>query len=135
MRPFKNRKSGDNLLNKKGFNGLSCKACLGLGHDVTDTDSVCYMLAKMHLCTNYMADDKNAPFIKANTAKYKKERREKLNKAKMNNRMKSLVNKLAESDSCTTDMTPLIKLAHAVVESDDEMSLDNESDTSTTTSE
>ena len=40
-------------------NTQTCKACMGIGHCITNPDTICYIVAKAHLSNRYMDDTAN----------------------------------------------------------------------------
>ena len=51
-------------------NNVICKSCYGIGHCITQPETICYNLAKTHLCTMFMANEKNAKIVKDNTYRF-----------------------------------------------------------------
>ena len=107
------RKGWDKPKRETNFD-IKCKACLGNGHCATNPDTVCYALAKTHLCSRFLNSADSKQIIKANTYRYKKRLQERSQKYKVDSRMASAIKKLEDDGESITDMNPIIKLARAI---------------------
>ena len=38
---------------------ITCKACMGIGHCATNEDTICYTLAKVHICAGFIEKEEN----------------------------------------------------------------------------
>ena len=102
-----------------------CKVCFGSGHCISNEDDICYNLAKVHMCTKFIADEKNEKEVKQNTYRYRKERLRKAKDRKRSNRLKSIIKKLSISEHDDTNVNPIVNLTQALISNDD-----SDSDTS-----
>ena len=48
-------------------NTQTCEACLGVGHCITNTDTVCYHTAKTSICAKFIDNPSNNDLVKSNT--------------------------------------------------------------------
>ena len=119
-----------NVTKEKKNNGLICKACYGLNHCVTNKDDICYNLAKIHLCCNFIKDERNMKDVKANAYKYRKERKEKSQQLKITDKLDSVIRKLTPSDGTANDMIPLVNLTKALCEDNDTYSTSSDMENS-----
>ena len=94
-----------------------CKSCFGIGHCISEQDTICYNLAKTHLCSLFMANEKNAKIVKDNTYRFKKDRKEKAYKSKVNKKMDTFIRKLEETGQDNSTLTPIINLAQQIMTS------------------
>ena len=49
-----------------GRNTQMCKACMGMGHCISNPDTICYNIAKQHMCNKYLENAENVQAIKSN---------------------------------------------------------------------
>ena len=117
MSKYRKPTNNQSMSDKRHTNNKSdvvCKACSGIGHCITNPDSICYNLAKAHPCANFLAKESNLPAIKSNTYKYKKDRKERAKRNKVSTKMDTFIKKLEENGSGGQDMTPIIHMAQAI---------------------
>ena len=111
---------------------IICKACAGVGHCITNTDTLCYNLAKVHLCTNFISKESNMSLVKTNTYKYRKERKERLQKSRISSTFKSFIKKMGNDDNTEQELNSFINLAQALDHDDKASDSDELSEQSTT---
>ena len=63
--------------NPKIRNTQIYKACIGVGHCITNQDMICYVVAKAHIYNILVTDDANAQLVKSNTYRCNKEQKDK----------------------------------------------------------
>ena len=100
-------------------NTQQCKACMGQGHCITNNDTICYPVAKAQLCANYMEKPENSKFVKSNVYRYKKKLKERANLKRFTTKVNGLVRKL-ETNGEQTSIQPIINLAKALNNNDEE---------------
>lgn len=93
-----------------------CKACMGVGHCITNQNPICYVVAKTFICNRFGGDTVNAAFVKSNTYRYKKEQKEKELRSKTTSRMEGIIKKMGNSGHTETQIAPMIHMANAMVE-------------------
>ena len=81
-----------------------------------------------------MTQDKNTKIVKDNTYRFKKERKEKAYKSKVNKKMNTFIRKLGETGQDDSTITPIINLAQEIM-STTTLSEGSESDKDTYDSE
>ena len=91
----------------------SCKACLSAGHCITHGD-ICYPLAKATLCQNFLSNKDNEEVIKQNIRDYRKERKEKLYKAKTSSKMRGMIHKMYDTGTKEEHLYPIMHVAQAL---------------------
>ena len=64
-----------------------------------------------------MANEKNAKIVKDNTYRFKKDRKEKAYKSKVNKKMDTFIRKLEETGQDNSTLTPIINLAQQIMTS------------------
>ena len=113
--------SFDNAVGKTKGNvkHILCKACGGINHCVTDPNTVCYNMAKFHMCHTFMSKEDNLSTVKANTYAYRKECKDRLHKKRMSTTMQSMIKKLGDDGTKNVEMQSLINLAQALDTDDD----------------
>ena len=110
-------------------NSITCKACNGMGHCATKDDTVCYALAKTHMCTRFLEDDNNKQTVRENTYRYRKQLKERLQKKRVDTRVKRVINKLVDKGQSQQDIGPIIKMAMALnLQSTSSDTSDNDND-------
>ena len=70
------------------------KACMSVGHCITNLDTIYYVVAKKFICNRFVDDTANATLVKSNTYRYKKEQKEKAIRSKTTSRMDGIVKKM-----------------------------------------
>ena len=116
-----NRRTGVRDNSRLQKNTQTCKACQNVGHCITNPETICFNMAKAHICSTYMADPNNKDIIKSNTYKYRKDRKEKSIIAKQTSKMDGILRKMEDDGRTEAEMAPLIHMANAMtVESDTE---------------
>ena len=107
---------------------LSCKACLNIGHCFTK-GNLCYILAKATLCQSFLSIPSNNDYVKQINISFRRERKEKSQKAKTNRRMRGIINRMTDAGGTAKEIDPIINLAREFeddTESDDNFSDDDE---------
>ena len=72
----------------------TCKACMRMGHCITNVDTVCYVVAKASICNRFVEDTANASIVKSNAYRYKKEQKVKALRTKTSSRMDGIIRKM-----------------------------------------
>ena len=125
------RYKSDKMEKPKIRNTQTCKACMGVGHCISNADTVCYVVAKAYICNRFMEDAANASIVKSNTYRYKKEQKEKAMRLKTSSRMDGIIKKMESAGHTDLQLAPMIHMANAMVDdSSDESNSDNESTSS-----
>ena len=112
----------------------TCKACMGIGHCITDQDSICYNVAKAHMCNRFIEDASNAQLVKSNTYRYRKDRKEKSLRTKRSSKLRGAIRRLEAQGHTPTQLAPMIHMACAMEDSDDS-DYDSSSDSDASVSE
>ena len=92
----------------------TCKACMGIGHYITNQDTICYNVVKAQLCSKFIDDAANAQLVKSNTYRYRKDRKEKSLKAKRSSKMSGVIRQLEDQGHTPTEIAPMIHMARAL---------------------
>ena len=128
-RSFQQNQNNDKNHRSKNIDkSIACKGCGGRGHCITNPENICFIMAKHHICSNFLAQDKNLPIIKANTYRYKKDRKEKAQKSKFSSKVDTFIRNLEDKGE-QHNITPMISLAQALASSTDSDSNHSHSDT------
>ena len=96
---------------KQSTTGKPCLACGAVGYCISDTEKICYQMAKHHLCAQFLGNERNADKVKSNTYRFKTAMRDKIKTSKMSDKMESFIKKLAPDLQDTARITPLINVA------------------------
>ena len=102
---------------------------MGYGHCIINNDTICYAVAKASLCATYMDKPENNKIVKINMYRYKKKIKERAGLKRFTNKVNGLVRKLEEGQQ-QSSFDPTVKLAKALQDEDDDMSLSDYSDSS-----
>ena len=89
---------------------------MGVGHCITNPDTICYIVSKTFICNRFVDDTVNAVLVKSNTYRYKKEQKEKTICYKTTSRMDSIIKKMEIARHTETQLTPMIHMANTTVE-------------------
>ena len=100
----------------KVHNTQICKACMGVGHCITNPDTICYVVAKIFICNIFVDDTANAALVKSNTYRYKKEQKEKAARYKTTSRMDGIIKNMENVGNTETQLAPMIHMANTMVE-------------------
>ena len=92
-----------------------CKACMGVGHCITNADTICYVIAKAHLCNRFAEDTSNAHLIKSNAYRYRKDQKERALLSKTTTRMDGIIRRMVHKGHTDTQLAPMIQMANAMV--------------------
>ena len=60
---------GNQQRGKGRDNSLECKVCMGVGHCATHEETICYALAKTHMCTRFIEREENKQIVRSNIEK------------------------------------------------------------------
>ena len=112
-------------------NTQTCKACMGVGHCITNVDTVCYVVAKASICNRFIEDTANTSIVKSNAYRYKKEQQAKALRTKTSSRMDGIIRKMESAGHTEQQIAPMIHMANAMA---DDTSLDSSSDNASTSS-
>lgn len=93
-----------------------CKACMGVGHCITNTDTICYVIAKAHICNRFVSDTSNAQLIKSNAYRYRKDQKETVLLSKTTTRMDGIIRRMVGKSHTDTQLVPMIQMANAMVD-------------------
>ena len=113
-----------------GRNTQMCKACLGMGHCITNPDTICYNVAKQQMCSKYLDNAENVQAIKSNAYRYKKDRKEKASRAKTSSKMDGFMRTMEDEGHDPTAIVPIINMARALALQSDGDTSDDESNSS-----
>ena len=101
---------------------------MGVGHFITNQDTIVYVIAKAHICNRFVIDNANVQLVKSNTYRYKKEQKYKAIHSKKSFRMSRYSRKVADDGHTPLQMAPVIHMTSDMVEEcDNEDNGDNES--------
>ena len=125
------QKMGNRTDKTKVRNTQTCKACMGVGHCITNADTVCYVVAKASICNRFMEDAANASIVKSNAYRYKKEQQDKALRTKTSSRMDGIIRKMESAGHTDQQLAPMIHMANAMI---DDSSEDSNSDNESTSS-
>ena len=112
-------------------NSITCKACNGIGHCATREDTICYALAKTHMCTRFLQDENNKQIVRENTHRYRKQLKERMRKKKVDNRLNNVIKKMVDEGQTQQEIDPIVKLAIAMdlqSSSNEDSESDNDND-------
>ena len=100
---------------------------MGVGHWITNQDTICYVVAKSHIYNIFVTDNKNTQLDKSNTYTYKKEQNKAI-RSKTLSRMVGYIKKMQDHGYTTLQMVPMILMENTMVEEcDSNNTRDNES--------
>ena len=120
---------GNQQRGKGRDNSIECKVCMGVGHCATNENTICYILAKTHMCTRFTEREENKQVVRSNTHRYRKQVKEKARKGKMDSRFNNVIKKMVDEGQLQQDIDPIIKLARALnVQSEINDTSDGDSD-------
>ena len=101
---------------------------MGVGHCITNPDTICCAVAKTFICNIFVDNTINVALVKSNTYRYKMEQKEKAIRSKTTSRMDGIIKKIEISGHTETQLVAMIHMANAMVE---EYSDDSKSDDAT----
>ena len=101
-----------------------------MGHSITNSDTICYNVAKQQMCSKYLENAENVQAIKSNAYRYKKDRKEKASRAKTSSKMDGFVSTMEDEGHDPTTIVPIINMARALVLQSDVDTSDNDSNLS-----
>ena len=96
--------------NSKIRNTQICKACMGVGHCIKNQDTICYVVAKAHICNRFVTDDTNTQLVKSNNYRYEKEQKDKAIRNKISSRIDRYVKRIEDDGHSPLQMSPMIHM-------------------------
>ena len=121
-----NFKKGGYKRESKVRNTQMCKSYLGIGHCITNPDTICYNVAKHQMCTKFLDNTENTQAIKSNFSRYKKDCKDKALNAKTSSKMDGIIRIMDDEGHDTKDLSPIIHIAKAMALNSDSESEDSE---------
>ena len=70
---------------------------MGVGHCISNPDTICYVVANAFICNKFVDDTSNALLVKSNTYRYKKEQMEKALRRKTSSQMDGIIRKMEDA--------------------------------------
>ena len=101
---------------------MKCKACHNFGHCVTVEGSVCYTLAKTHLCSQFLSDPRHVASIKRNTLLFQQNQKDKYTKLKTVTKIDGYMRTLRDDGQSEDQLKPLVNLCLALESDSDQAS-------------
>ena len=102
------------------------KSCLGIGHCISNPDTICYNIAKHQMCTKFIDNAENTQDIKSNFYRYKKDRKDKAPNVKISSKIDGIIRSMEDEGHETKDLAPIIHIAKAMALNSDSESEDSE---------
>ena len=100
--------------NKPARNTQMRKACLGIGHCITNPNTIYYNVANHQMCAKYLDIAEHIQSIKSNTFRYKKYRKDKASRAKTSLKMEGFMRMMEDAGHDPKEITPIINIARAL---------------------
>ena len=91
-----------------------CKACLSIGHWITNSGIIFYNIAKQQICTTFLEISDNTQALKSSFYWYKKSCKDKELNAKTIYKTDGIIRSMEDEGYNTKDLAPIICIAKAI---------------------
>lgn len=91
-----------------------CKEYLGIGHYITNPDTICYSVAKHQVCTRFRESSENSQAVKLNVYCCNKDCKDKALIAKTTSKMYGIIWHMEDEGHDTKNLASIIHIATAM---------------------